>query len=95
MVANRAVPDGLKKISDAVPTGPNAGVVCFKAEPRERVALSSTVSPLAWSTEKQVTPATAPPFRTQATTAFSLHIYQNHHNTFFIPVLSFGEYATD
>jgi hypothetical protein len=68
MVANKAVPDGLKKMSDAVPVGPKGGVVCCRAEPRERVFLSCTVNPLAWPTEKQITPATAPPFRIQAAT---------------------------
>ena len=75
MVANRALPDGSKKMSDAVPRGPKGGVVCCRAEPRERVFWSCAVNPFAWSTEKQVTPATAPPFKTQAATTISyIHI---------------------
>jgi len=63
MVTKRAVSEGLKTMSEAVPGGPTGGVVWPRAIGRrppwgER--------PLAWSTEKQVTPPTAPPLITQA-----------------------------
>lgn len=59
----RAVSEGLKTMSEAVPGGPTGGVVCPRAMGRR---LSCGVRPLAWSVEKQVTPATAPPLMTQA-----------------------------
>ena len=46
-----------------MPGGPTGGVVCPKA--RER-SPPRGVRPLAWSVEKQETPALAPPLRTQA-----------------------------
>jgi hypothetical protein len=58
-----AVSDGLKTMSEAVPGGPTGGVVCPSAIGRRP---PWGVRPLAWSVEKQVTPATAPPLITQA-----------------------------
>ena len=63
MDTKRAVSEGLKTMSEAVPGGPTGGVVCPMAMERRP---PSGVRPLAWSVEKQVTPATAPPLMTQA-----------------------------
>ncbi len=65
-VTKTAVEEGLKKMSDAVETGPRGGVVWCKASAMGRGALSCAVRPFSWSTEKQATPAMAPPLRTQA-----------------------------
>lgn len=62
-VRMRAVEEGLNKMSEAVPGGPAGGVVCFSGIGKRWV---SGVRPVLWSVVKQATPATAPPFRTQA-----------------------------
>lgn len=63
METKSAVSEGLKTMSETVPGGPTGGVVWPRAMGR-RPPLG--VSPFAWSAEKQVTPATAPPLITQA-----------------------------
>lgn len=62
-VRMRAVEEGLKRMSEAVPGGPAGGVVWPRGMGKSFV---SGVRPVLWSVEKQATPATAPPFRTQA-----------------------------
>ncbi len=63
METKSAVSEGLKTMSDTVPGGPTGGVVWPRGMERRP---PSGVRPLAWSVEKQVTPATAPPLMTQA-----------------------------
>ena len=58
-----AVSEGLKTMSEAVPGGPTGGVVWPRTMGRRPPC---GLRPLAWSTEKQVTPATEPPLITQA-----------------------------
>ena len=62
-LAKRAVCEGLKTRSETVPGGPTGGVVWLRAMWRRP---PRGLRPLAWSVEKQDTPATAPPLRTQA-----------------------------
>jgi hypothetical protein len=59
-----AVWDGLKTMSETVFGGPTGGVVCPARVIGRRPPRG--VRPLAWSVEKQATPATAPPLTTQA-----------------------------
>lgn len=63
METKSAVSEGLKTMSETVPGGPTGGVVCPRAIGRRPPWAER---PLAWSTEKQVTPVTEPPLMTQA-----------------------------
>lgn len=63
IIAMSALEVGLKRMSAAVPGGPTGGDVWFREMGRRA---PSGVRPLVWSTEKQATPATAPPLRTHA-----------------------------
>lgn len=63
MDTKRAVSEGLNTMSETVPRGPTGGVVWPMAIERRP---PWGLRPLEWSTEKQDTPATAPPLMTQA-----------------------------
>lgn len=66
METKRPVEDGLNLISETVRTGPFGGVVCLTVWVMSRRLLSKGARPRVASTEKQATPALAPPLRTQA-----------------------------
>ena len=65
MLAKSAVPDGLKRRSEALARGPRGGVVWFRVGETVRGLASRGVRPLLGDTEKQVTPLEEPPFSTQ------------------------------
>ena len=73
--AKRAVWEGLKTMSETELGGPTGGVVSPGAIGRSP---PSAVRPFAWSVEKQVTPPTAPPLRTQAGTLLIICLGEIH-----------------